>query len=86
MNIVVCHISVRLVINRYKYLHLFLPILQAQLEAKEEQFDSENRELTEQIKKLSDFSDELNTLVNTLHTESRGWKERKKLFKMKCRL
>ena len=52
MNIVVCHISVRLVINRYKYLHLFLPILQAQLEAKEEQFDSENRELTEQIKKL----------------------------------
>ena len=35
---------------------------------KKEHFDSENRQLTEQIKKLSGFSDELTTLVNTLQT------------------
>ena len=44
--------------------------MQAQLEAKEEQLhvDSENRQLIEQIEKLSGFSDELTTLVNTLQT------------------
>ena len=42
--------------------------MQGQLEAKEEQFDSENRQLTGQIKKLSGFSADLNTLVNTLQT------------------
>ena len=36
---------------------------------KEEQFDSENRKLAEQIKKLSGFSADLNTLVNTLQTK-----------------
>ena len=38
------------------------------MEVKEEQFDSENRQLTAQIKKLSGFSADLNTLVNTLQT------------------
>ena len=38
---------------------------------KEEQFDSENRQLAEQIKKLSGFSDDLNTLANTLQTKIR---------------
>jgi len=44
-------------------------ILQGKLEVKEEQFDSENRQLTEQIKKLSGFSDELTALVNNLNTQ-----------------
>ena len=35
---------------------------------KEEQHDSENRQLTEHVKKLSGFSGELNTLVNMLQT------------------
>ena len=51
-----------------KYLHYFLSTLQGELEVKKEHFDSENRQLTEQIKKLSGFSDELTTLVNTLQT------------------
>ena len=39
------------------------------MEVKEDQFDTENRRLTEQIKKLSGFSADLNTLVNTLQTK-----------------
>ena len=38
---------------------------------KEEQFESENRKLTEQIKKLNGFSVDLNTLVNTLKAQIR---------------
>ena len=38
---------------------------------KEEQFESENRKLTEQIKKLNGFSGDLNTLVNTLQSQIR---------------
>ena len=67
IKFLVYHITVGcLLTNRCKYLHLFLPILQAQQEMKKEQFESENRQLTEQIKKLSGFSADLNTLVNTL--------------------
>ena len=44
---------------------------------KEEQFDSENRQLTEQIKKLSGFSADLNTLVNTLQTKVKKLEEEK---------
>ena len=70
IKFLVYHITVGcLLTNRCKYLHLFLPVLQAQQEMKKEQFDSENRTLTEQIKKLSGFSADLNTLVNTLQTK-----------------
>ena len=51
----------------HQRLHLFLPILQAQV--KEEWLDSENRQLTEQVKKLSGFCADLNTLANTLQTQ-----------------
>ena len=44
---------------------------------KEEQFDSENRQLTEQIKKLSGFSADLNALVNTLQTKVKKLEEEK---------
>ena len=66
-----CLLEWGLLTNRYKYLHLFLPILQAQLESKEEQLGSENRLLTEEIMKLSGFSADLNTLANTLQTKIR---------------
>ena len=39
---------------------------------KEEEFDSENRQLTEQIKKLSVSNTELTTVVNTLQTQVKG--------------
>ena len=46
--------------------------MQAQLEVKEEEFDSKNRQLTEQIKKLSVCNAELTTVVNTLQTQVKG--------------
>ena len=39
---------------------------------KEEEFDSENRQLTEQIEKLSVSNTELTTVVNTLQTQVKG--------------
>ena len=51
--------------------------MQAQLEVKEEEFDSESRQLTGQIKKLSVCNAELTIVVNTLQTQVKRLVEKK---------
>ena len=54
--------------------------MQAQLEVKEKEFDSENRQLTGQIKKLSVCNAELTIVVNTLKTQVKQLVEEKEAF------
>ena len=54
--------------------------MQAQLEVKEKEFDSENRQLTGQIKKLSVCNAELTIVVNTLKTQVKRLVEEKEAF------
>ena len=54
--------------------------MQAQLEVKEEEFDSESRQLTGQIKKLSVCNAELTIVVNTLKTQVKRLVEEKEAF------